>query len=93
MYVRAASGRQRYNVLGAFNATTHQLIRVANDTYITATTVCELLHKIAALGLGTPVTLVFWESFVSGMASWSRSNLPPGYAADDSRDAAYDERS
>jgi hypothetical protein len=34
MYVRAASGRQRYNALGAFNATTHQLIRVTNDTYI-----------------------------------------------------------
>jgi transposase len=58
MYVRAASGRQRYNVLGAFNAVTHELIRVTNDKYITATTVCELLHKIAALGLGMPVTLV-----------------------------------
>ena len=58
MYVKAASGRQRYNVLGAFNAVTHELIRVTNDTYITATTVCELLYKIAALGLGTPITLV-----------------------------------
>jgi transposase len=58
MYVRAASGRQRYNVLGAFNAVTHELIRVTNNTYITATTVCELLHKIAALNLGMPITLV-----------------------------------
>jgi transposase len=58
MYVKAASGRQRYNVLGAFNAVTHDLIRVTNDTYITATTVCELLHKIAATGLGIPITLV-----------------------------------
>ena len=58
MYVRAASGRQRYNVLGAFNAVTHELIRVTNDTYITAPTVCELLHKIAALGLRRPITLV-----------------------------------
>ena len=58
MYVKAASGRQRYNVLGAFNAVTHELIRVTNDTYITATTVCELLHKIAELNLGVPITLV-----------------------------------
>ena len=58
MYVKAASGRQRYNVLGAFNAVTHELIRVTNDTYITATTVCELLHKLAAWSRGIPITLV-----------------------------------
>jgi transposase len=58
LFVRAASGRQRYNVLGAFNAVTHELIGVTNDTYVTATTVCELLHKIAARGLGIPITLV-----------------------------------
>jgi transposase len=58
MYVKAASGRQRYNVLGAFNAVTHELIRVTNDTYITATTVCELLHKIVAQNLSVPITLV-----------------------------------
>ena len=58
LLVKAASGRQRYNVLGALNAVTHELIRVMNDTYITAATVCELLHKLAALGLSTPITLV-----------------------------------
>lgn len=58
MFVKAASGRQRYNVLGAFNAVTHDLICVTNDTYVTATTVCELLHKLAARGLGIPITLV-----------------------------------
>lgn len=58
MFVKAASGRQRYNVLGAFNAITHQLTYVANDTYITATTVCELLQKLAALNLAIPITLV-----------------------------------
>jgi transposase len=57
-YVRGASGRQRYNVLGALNATTHELIRVTNHTYITAETVCELLRTISALGLGVPITLV-----------------------------------
>jgi transposase len=58
LFVKAASGRQRYNVLGAFNAVSHELVRVTNSTYITAETVCELLRKIAASGLTTPITLV-----------------------------------
>jgi transposase len=56
--VRAPSGRQRFTVLGALHAITHQLITVTNDSYINATSVCELLEKIAALGLTTPITLV-----------------------------------
>ncbi len=58
LFVPAASGRQRYNVLGAFNAISHELVRVTNDSYVNAETVCELLRKVAALGLGVPVTLV-----------------------------------
>lgn len=58
LFVRAASGRQRYNVLGAINAITHELIHVSNQTYVTATTVCDLLRKIAAAGLPAPITLV-----------------------------------
>jgi transposase len=56
--VRAPAGRQRFNVLGALHAVTHELITVTNDTYINAQSVCELLRKIAAAGLGVPVTLV-----------------------------------
>jgi len=56
--MRAPSGRQRWNVLGALHAITHQLITVTNDSYINATSVCELLEKIAALGLSTPITVV-----------------------------------
>jgi transposase len=58
LHVRAASGRQRYNVLGAIDAVTHALVTEINTTYITATSVCALLHKIAALGGSVPVTLV-----------------------------------
>ncbi len=58
LLVRSGSGRQRYNVLGALNAVSHELIRVANDGYITAGTVCELLQKIAAAHIGAPITLV-----------------------------------
>ena len=58
LLVRSGSGRQRYNVLGAFNAVTHGLIRVANDSHITAETVCELLRKIADAHIGEPITIV-----------------------------------
>jgi transposase len=58
LHVRAASGRQRYNVLGAFNAVTHELVTEINTTYITATSVCALLRTIAALGGSVPITLV-----------------------------------
>lgn len=57
-FVRAASGRQRYNVLGAWNAASNQLVAVTNTTYITAETVCQLLRQIAAQGLAGPITLV-----------------------------------
>ena len=58
LFIRTPSGRKRFNVLGALNAITHEMITVTNDTYITATQVCELLQKIAALGLTIPITLV-----------------------------------
>lgn len=58
VFVRAASGRQRFNVLGAWNAVTRELISVTNTTVVNTETMCELLHKIAALGLKGPVTLV-----------------------------------
>ncbi len=58
MFVKASAGRQRYNVLGALNAITHQLVTVTNDTYINATSFCELLLKLAALKLSVPITLI-----------------------------------
>src|SRR5204862_534422 len=39
-------------------AITHELITVTNESYINATSVCELLEKVASLGLQTPITLV-----------------------------------
>ena len=58
LFVRAPSGRKRYNVLGAFDAVTHRLIRVSNDDYINAESVCALLRLVAAAGVGLPITLV-----------------------------------
>jgi len=57
LFIQAPAGRQRFNVLGALNAITHELITVTNTTYITATEVCALLHQLAALNLGVPITL------------------------------------
>src|SRR5512135_3937462 len=58
LFVRAASGRQRYNVLGAMDAETHRLIRVTNHDYINAESVCALLRAVAEAGVGLPITLV-----------------------------------
>ena len=57
VFIQAPCGRQRFNVLGALNAITHELVMVTNDTYITSSTVCTLLHQLAALNLGVPITL------------------------------------
>ena len=58
IFVRAASGRQRFNVLGAWNAVTRELVAVTNTTVVNTETMCELLRKIAALGLSGPITMV-----------------------------------
>lgn len=58
IFVRAASGRQRFNVLGAWNAITRELTAVTNTTVVNTETMCQLLHKIAAAGLSGPITLV-----------------------------------
>jgi transposase len=58
IFVRAASGRQRFNVLGAWNAVTRELIAVTNTTVVNTETMCGLLRTIADLGLSGPITLV-----------------------------------
>jgi transposase len=58
IFIRAASGRQRFNVLGAWNAVTRQLIAVTNTTVVNTETMCELLRKLAELGLIGPITVV-----------------------------------
>src|SRR5262249_3766249 len=58
LLVPGPSGRKRYNVLAALNAVTHEVIRVANHSYINAESVCGLLRQVAAAGLPRPITLV-----------------------------------
>ena len=57
-FVRAASGRQRFNVLGAWNAVTRRLLTVTNTTVVNTDTMCQLLRVIAAGNRVGPVTVV-----------------------------------
>ena len=56
--MRAASGHQPFNVLGASNAVTHQLIAVTDTTVVNTETMSERVRKISASGLTGPITLV-----------------------------------
>lgn len=57
MWIRGASGRQRYNVLGAWNAVTRERIRISNTTRVSSDTMVDLLAKIAAAKT-RPTTLI-----------------------------------
>jgi transposase len=58
LFIKAPSGRKRFNVLGALNAVNHELIIVTNDTYINAQSFCDLLWRISRLDIRVPITLV-----------------------------------
>ena len=57
-FIKTFSGRKRYNVLGALNFLTKKVTTVANDTYITAAEVCEMLRKVSSEYAGKPVHIV-----------------------------------
>jgi transposase len=76
IFVRAASGRQRFNVLGAWNAVTRQLLAVTNTTVVNTDTMCELLRKIAAQKLTGPITVVLDN------ARYQRNQVVQSLAAD-----------
>jgi len=60
MFIKSPSGRNRFNVLGALNAITHELIMITNDKYIIAFSFCELLWDISCryANSAIPITLV-----------------------------------
>ena len=47
-YVKTYSGRKRYNVLGALDYISKKMLVVANDSYITASEICDMLRKVKA---------------------------------------------
>jgi transposase len=46
IFIPAASGRVRINVLGAYEPTHNELLKIINKTYVTAATLCEMLEMI-----------------------------------------------
>lgn len=57
-FIRTFSGRKRYNVLGAIDYVTKRVLTVTNNTYITASEVCEMMRKISAEYVDRTVHLV-----------------------------------
>lgn len=58
LFIQAPAGRKRFNVLGALDVITHDLITVTNDAYINALSVCDLLRKLRARYPTIPITLI-----------------------------------
>lgn len=58
VFIQAASGRQRFNVLAALHLTSLQVVTVTNDTYINALSVCTLLTQLHDTFIDLPITLV-----------------------------------
>jgi len=58
VYIRAPSGRKRHNVLGAFNAVSHELVTVKNDAYVNSITVMKLIKDVCSHYEGQKITLV-----------------------------------
>lgn len=58
IFIASPSGRKRFNVLGAVNAITKEVITVTNESYINAESICLMLVKLAALNLDMPTTVV-----------------------------------
>lgn len=56
-FIYSNSGRKRFNVLGALNAITHEVVTITNDSYINALSVCDLFRKLAAKYAEGTVTL------------------------------------
>jgi transposase len=76
VFVRAASGRQRFNVLGAWDAVTRAFLAVTNTAVVNTETMCELLRKVASAGLVGPITVVLDN------AKYQRNKVVQGLAAE-----------
>lgn len=57
-FIKAPSGRQRFNVLGALHAITLQVVTFTNDAYINSRSVARLMCQIAVEFSDLPITLV-----------------------------------
>ncbi len=58
IFIKTSSGRKRFNVLGALNAVTLQMVTVVNDSYINAWSVAELFEKLRGLHPREKITFI-----------------------------------
>lgn len=61
LWVRAASGRQRFNILGAYDAISQELITITNTESVNTETMCDLVQLIERTNRRRkriPITLV-----------------------------------
>lgn len=58
LFIPSPSGRKRYNVLGAIDAITHKLIKITNETYINAESICFLLFELYSQNYKESITIV-----------------------------------
>ena len=58
LFIRAASGRKRFSVLGALDSISRRLTTICNESYINAATVCELLKLLAEQYAGEKIYLI-----------------------------------
>ena len=57
-FIKAASGRQRFSVLGALNAITKEVVTITDHGYINALSVRELLQKLHDLFRHLPIVVI-----------------------------------
>ena len=74
VYVRTASGRHRFDVLGSWDSVARTLVTVTNATVVNTGIRCELLRAVAARGLSGPVTPVLDD------ARYQRNDVVMGLA-------------
>jgi len=58
IFIPAASGRKRINVLGAYDPVANKLLRIITRTYINSATVCDMLSRISLAYAGKIITVV-----------------------------------
>ena len=46
IFIKTGSGRQRFNVLGAYDPINQELVTVENEDIVNSKTICKILHKL-----------------------------------------------
>jgi transposase len=75
LFIPSPSGRHRFNILGAVNALTKELLTLTNETYINAESVCQMLMQIAKQYGRVAITVVLDN------APYQKCALVQAYAA------------